>query len=118
MFQVAHYKRQEEPVRNKVTLSFPFTHLCTSGQRMNLQTIRCFTRAIRYGSKYIYQTLPRILTIWLDMAEEFAHVRDRDREVFIKINTEVNKAIKAAPAYKVRSQPDIILRRGPLLTNH
>lgn len=118
MFQGAFFKRQEESVSNTFMSDVPFTDLGASGQRMNLQTIRCFTRAIRYGSKYTYQTLPRILTIWLDMAEEFAHVRDRDREVFIKINTEVNKAIKAAPAYKVRSQPDIILRRRPLLTNH
>ena len=74
---------------------------------MNLQTIRCFTRAIRYGSKYIYQTLPRILTIWLDMAEG---VRPGDKaEIFKKINEEVLKAIKGAPAYKVKPWLGIVL---------
>ncbi len=66
--------------------------------RMNLQTVRSFTRAIRYGSKYIYQTLPRVLTIWLDMAED----PDRaNNEVFAKVNVEVSRAIKTAPVYKV-----------------
>ncbi|KAI1796128.1 hypothetical protein LXA43DRAFT_880633 [Ganoderma leucocontextum] len=69
----------------------------TRGQRMNLQTVRCFTRAIRYGSKYIYQTLPRVLTIWLDMAEDPAREKS---EIFLKINAEVSKAIKTAPVYK------------------
>ena len=58
---------------------------------MNLQTIRAFTRAIRYGSKYTYQTLPRVLIIWLDVAE------DPDRagnDVFAKINIEISRSIK------------------------
>lgn len=67
---------------------------------MNLQTIRCFTRAIRYGSKYIYQTLPRILTIWLDMAEDPARA---ESQVFAKLNPEIKRAIKAGPVYKVMS---------------
>lgn len=69
-----------------------------SGMRMNLQTVRCFTRAIRYGSKYIYQTLPRVLTIWLDIAEYDEHSAT---DIFAKINVEVTRAVKQAPVYKV-----------------
>ncbi len=103
----------------------PFTDHSSSGQRMNLQTIRCFTRAIRYGSKYIYQTLPRILTIWLDMAEDPARIREQERapgreldreldksDIFGKINSEVHRAIKSAPVYKVPSWLDIALPLG------
>lgn len=66
---------------------------------MNLQTVRCFIKAIRYGSKYIYQTVPRLLTLWLDMGE---HTSSSQSEVFAKVNAEVSKAIKVVPVFKVR----------------
>lgn len=28
-----------------------------------------YADALRYGTKYIYQALPRMLTIWLEMSE-------------------------------------------------
>lgn len=65
---------------------------------MNLYTVRAYAKAIRYGSKYVYQTVPRLLTIWLDMGE------DRNlagSDVFKKLNDVVAKAIKDAPVYKV-----------------
>ncbi|RPD66901.1 hypothetical protein L226DRAFT_452477 [Lentinus tigrinus ALCF2SS1-7] len=82
----------------------------TRGMRMNLQTVRSFTRAIRYGSKYIYQTLPRVLTIWLDMAEDSERA---NHDVFAKINVEVSRAIKMAPVYKwYTAFPQIVSRIG------
>ncbi len=83
--------------------------------KMNFQTVRCFTRAIRYGSKYIYQTLPRVLTIWLDLAED---PRTNTGDIFKKINDEVSRAIKAAPTYKVCLQYGVcigIARSTPLV---
>ncbi|KAI0751060.1 hypothetical protein C8Q80DRAFT_1099585 [Daedaleopsis nitida] len=80
------------------------------GMRMNLQTVRAFTRAIRYGSKYIYQTLPRVLTIWLDIAEDEERARS---EIYPKINAEVQRAIKQAPVYKwYTAFPQIVSRIG------
>lgn len=76
------------------------------GMKMNFQTVRCFVRAIRYGSKYIYQTLPRVLTIWLDLAED---PRTNSGDIFKKINDEVNRAIKTAPTYKVRPQHGVCI---------
>lgn len=29
--------------------------------------VHYFSRALRYGAKYVYQALPRLVTIWLDM---------------------------------------------------
>lgn len=29
--------------------------------------VHYFSRALRFGAKYIYQALPRMVTIWLDM---------------------------------------------------
>jgi hypothetical protein len=65
---------------------------------MNLYTVRFFAKAIRYGSKYVYQTVPRLLTIWLDMGEER---RLSTGDVFKKLNDAVARAIKDTPVYKV-----------------
>ncbi|KAI9000757.1 hypothetical protein BD414DRAFT_405932 [Trametes punicea] len=82
----------------------------TRGMKMNFQTIRSFTRAIRYGSKYIYQTVPRVLTIWLDLAED---ERACASEIFQKINEEVGRAIRSAPVYKwYTAFPQIVSRIG------
>lgn len=35
-----------------------------------LNTCKNFALALQYGSKYIYHTLPRLLTLWLDTAEQ------------------------------------------------
>lgn len=62
-----------------------------------MQTVQYFTKSIALGSKYTYQTLPRVLTIWLDMSEDVAH----DKAVFNQINVAMDEAIKTSPAYKV-----------------
>lgn len=82
-------------------LPFGLEHLtkyCSRGMRMNLYTVRCFAKAIRFGSKYIYQTVPRLLTIWLDLGED---EKTAGTDVFKKLNDVVAKAIKEAPVYKV-----------------
>ncbi|KZT05577.1 uncharacterized protein LAESUDRAFT_655532 [Laetiporus sulphureus 93-53] len=73
------------------------------GTRMNLQTVKAFAKAIRYGSKYIYQTVPRLLTLWLDMGENSVISTGN---IFPRINDEVAKAIKSVPVYKARLLKD------------
>jgi serine/threonine-protein kinase ATR len=65
---------------------------------MNLYTVKFFAKAIRFGSKYVYQTVPRLLTIWLDLGENDVL---SGTETFAKLNSAVAKAIKDIPAYKV-----------------
>jgi hypothetical protein len=71
-----------------------------SGLRMRLSTIRCFTKAMKYGNKFIYQTVPRLLTIWLDMGEDDTV---NMHECFIKISAEISRSISGVPAFKVSS---------------
>lgn len=33
------------------------------------KTVENYARALRYGTKYIYRTMPRMLTIWMDCGE-------------------------------------------------
>lgn len=65
---------------------------------MNLYTVKAYAMAIRLGSKYAYQTIPRLLTLWLDMGEDTSLSQT---EVFKSINTVIQEAITHAPVYKV-----------------
>jgi len=68
------------------------------GLKMNHFTVRAYARAIKSGSKFIYQTMPRLLTLWLDLGADPA-VNESDG--FGKINKIVAEAIKNVPTYKV-----------------
>lgn len=65
---------------------------------MCLQTVRSYTKAMKYGSKYIYQTVPRLLTLWLDLGEDENIAKN---ETYAKINQEVKRVCDSVPAYKV-----------------
>ncbi|KAI5124851.1 hypothetical protein M0805_007285 [Coniferiporia weirii] len=78
------------------------------GPRMNLYTVRAYSTAIRLGSKYAYQTIPRLLTIWLDMGEDNVHAGG---DSFVAINTEIQNAISHTPVYKwLTAFPQIVSR--------
>jgi len=83
-----------------ILISYFLMFTMRSGLRMRLATIRCFTKAMKYGNKFIYQTVPRLLTIWLDMGEDPAA---RSDECFTKITAEISRAIGGVPAFKVSS---------------
>lgn len=67
---------------------------------MNASTVKYFAKAIKFGSKYVYQTVPRLLTIWLDMGED--PKRNAIDGPFKKVNELVSEAIRKTPVYKVR----------------
>lgn len=90
--------------------SLPISDQLKRGVKMNLYTIRSFSKAIRYGSKYVYQTVPRLLTIWLDLGEDKTTAPS---EHFKKLNELVATAIREAPAYKwFTAFPQIVSRVG------
>ncbi|TFK55398.1 hypothetical protein OE88DRAFT_1622542 [Heliocybe sulcata] len=82
----------------------------TRGFRMIYQTMKSYSRAIRYGSKYIYQTVPRLLTLWLDLGEKEKVI---NADNLTKLTNEVMKAMRVAPAYKwYTAFPQIVSRVG------
>ncbi|KAH9077054.1 hypothetical protein EDB83DRAFT_2504335 [Lactarius deliciosus] len=90
--------------------TIPPADLKIRGLRMRLSTVRCFTKAMKYGNKFIYQTVPRLLTIWLDMGEDGTV---NTHEYFIKISAEISRAISGVPAFKwYTAFPQIASRVG------
>jgi serine/threonine-protein kinase ATR len=63
-----------------------------------MYTVRSFSKAVIHGSKFVYQTVPRLLTIWLDLGENKATAQ---HETFKKMTDNIAKSIREAPVYKV-----------------
>jgi serine/threonine-protein kinase ATR len=53
---------------------------------------------MKFGNKFVYQIVPRLLTIWLDMGEDPAV---REEEYFKRMTAEISRAIGVVPAFKV-----------------
>ncbi|KAF8622078.1 hypothetical protein AX15_007222 [Amanita polypyramis BW_CC] len=80
------------------------------GLKMNLSTVRSYAKALKVGSKYVYQTVPRILTIWLDLGED---KKLAAQDPFKKLNDTVARVIKECPAFKwYTAFPQIVSRVG------
>lgn len=69
--------------RNKQSASF------LAGEHAKL-VIENFSRSLLYGSKYYYQTVPKILTLWLDLGMD-AHEALKRPTVDVEINSARNK---------------------------
>ena len=65
---------------------------------MNLTTIKCYCAAVTLGSKHIYQTVPRLLTLFLDLGAQ----PDPEKDIVTEASDAVWEAVKASPRYKVR----------------
>jgi serine/threonine-protein kinase ATR len=65
---------------------------------MTLYTVKAFVKAARDGHKYIYQTIPRLLTLWFDLGEESASAK---QEYYRSMHDAITKSIGDIPAFKV-----------------
>ncbi|KIK53267.1 hypothetical protein GYMLUDRAFT_77511 [Collybiopsis luxurians FD-317 M1] len=91
--------------------NLPSSDRLSRGLKMNLATIRAYAEAINLGTKYIYQTVPRLLTLWLDLGED--QRIPPGHATFTAINDAVSDATKRAPVYKwFTAFPQIVSRIG------
>ncbi|KAF9238832.1 hypothetical protein BU15DRAFT_88266 [Melanogaster broomeanus] len=80
------------------------------GIRLNAHTIRNYAKAVMLGSKYVYQAIPRMLTLWLDLGENQKLI---NHAIFLKINGAISSAIDGVPAFKwFTAFPQIVSRVG------
>ena len=71
----------------------------------------CYLRSLNYGNKYLYETLPRVFTLWLDFGANVNMVvatkEDRQRVASLRqqklsyINDYVDKSVRKLPVYLV-----------------
>lgn len=65
---------------------------------MNSYTIKAFSKSMMHGSKYTYRTVPRLLTIWLDLGENPLMAQ---QDMFKKMTEHISRAIQGAPVFQV-----------------
>lgn len=73
--------------------------LWTRGLKMVVFIIRAYASAIKAGNKYTFQTIPRLITLWLDIGED---TQLSQTEQFATINAEIHAAVQQTPVYKAR----------------
>ena len=77
--------------------------------------IENYLRSLHFGSKYMLQTLPRVLTLWLQLGENVvraqnqdrhlggkdyvAHIQQKRQKEFTKVMNAMKKATRNLPAY-------------------
>lgn len=72
--------------------------------------IENYIRSLNYGTKYLYQTLPRILTLWLDLGAQVDKAPDgkvslskelhqRRKVVLRELNRYISRHLQRMPAY-------------------
>jgi serine/threonine-protein kinase ATR len=93
----------------------------TTGETAKL-VIENYLRSLTYGTKYLYQTLPRILTLWLDLGSQVHQTVDPKQQYSKKIadcrkqhleqlHDRFNKYVKKMPAYMFYTAlPQIVAR--------
>ncbi|KAF2267881.1 hypothetical protein CC78DRAFT_565700 [Lojkania enalia] len=114
-----HYNKLLESEKAMVTAKQSKSYQCGE---LAKHVIENFIRSTVYGSKYYYQTIPKVLTLWLDMGMEVTNSNPRgvhDREIYDRkgnylenINRYVKRyASERMPAYAwYTAFPQIITR--------
>ena len=106
-----HYNKllESEKVKPPERQSQPFI----TGETAKL-VIENYLRALCFGAKYMYQTLPRILTLWLQLGSEveqsldpkygndekfLSHVANQRRRLLTAIHVQLKKYVDRLPAF-------------------
>ena len=65
---------------------------------MNLNTINWFGESMLYGDKHIYQTVPRLLTLWLELTTQY--LNDNTHKETNKATVFLSSHVEEIPTYK------------------
>ncbi|WVR00045.1 hypothetical protein IAU59_007187 [Kwoniella sp. CBS 9459] len=106
-------ERYQEAISRSQNVESPYYHLGhyydsmlgTSDQMaiFHFHTCHYYCLALRHGVKYIYQTMPRMLTLWLDLGE-VKHAANPTQIQLNRITQLLNKARRELPAYQIVSR--------------
>ncbi|KAI9105925.1 hypothetical protein DFS34DRAFT_36356 [Phlyctochytrium arcticum] len=113
---------QTDEQRNKENLRQGISRPTNHTQLASLAHSIChqYSKALAYGAKYIYQTMPRLLTIWLSVGQKVANFtseNDDGYEVWTTKFNQMNRLLKRMnerlPAYQfLTSIPQLASRIG------
>ncbi|KAK6197375.1 cell cycle checkpoint protein [Scheffersomyces amazonensis] len=61
------------------------------------QTVRNYLKSLSLGSRYIFEALPKVITMWLDLAQRSNKNREAERRINLMVD-DLNKGIISIPA--------------------
>ncbi|KFY60649.1 hypothetical protein V496_05277 [Pseudogymnoascus sp. VKM F-4515 (FW-2607)] len=117
-----HYNKLLESEKTMASEQQILSYLAGEMARLVIEN---YLRSLSYGTKYVYQTLPRILTLWLDLGmqitqpvdakygtKEFAAtLKSKQKEQIASIHLRFDKYIQKMPAYMFYTAlPQIVAR--------
>lgn len=76
----------------------------TKGSDMQIHMINYFGKSLQYGSTYVYQSMPRLLSIWFDYGTRLldisnTSIREERKSNLLKMTRLVDSFLERLPAY-------------------
>ncbi|XP_044272747.1 serine/threonine-protein kinase ATR-like [Tribolium madens] len=76
----------------------------SKGSEMQIWMINCFCKSLRYGTAFVYQSMPRLLSIWFDYGTRLldisdAKTRDERKNNLVKMTKLIDYALENLPTY-------------------
>ncbi|KAJ8938742.1 hypothetical protein NQ318_016037 [Aromia moschata] len=76
----------------------------SKGSDMQLYMINYFGKSLLYGTNYVYQSMPRLLSIWFDYGTRLldvtqSSVREERKSVLLKMTKLIDSFLERLPAY-------------------
>lgn len=74
------------------------------GSDMQIHMINCFGKSLQYGSTYVYQSMPRMLSIWFDYGTRLLDIsngtlREDRKNNLLKMTRLIDSFLERLPAY-------------------
>lgn len=74
------------------------------GSEMQIHMINYFGKSLQYGSVYIYQSLPRLLSIWFDYGTRLldvtvSQIKEERKNNLLKMTKLIDSFLERLPAY-------------------
>lgn len=71
---------------------------------MQIHMINCFGKSLQYGSSYVYQSMPRMLSIWFDYGTRLldvtnSSIREERKTNLLKMTRLVDSFLERLPAF-------------------
>lgn len=89
---------------DKVFSSLPEEDRDTKGGTLQIHMVICFGKSLQYGSTYVYQSLPRLLSIWFDYGTRLLHVtnssvQEERKAKLLQMTHLIDSCLERLPAY-------------------
>lgn len=76
----------------------------SKGSTLQLYIMNYFGKSLKYGTKYIYQSMPRMLSVWFDYGTrslnvEESRVKEERKQFLLKMTQLIDSLLNCLPAY-------------------